>query len=244
MQSISRIAQSAIVLAGFALITTPVRAADITCSGADQDLALNWKVNCPTGVTLAGVTTAGSTISFTKQFTFKNLDPLTIHFIGPALADATDSTPQVFMNVTEEIKNGTTYDWWKFSYTINDLNNPAAVDTLHPRKAHFHFGAYTTSDPLPILPVPGIDDNGVYSGFAATADQNFVVSPGNTYNASILRMHDRVDPDPANAGKFLAMKFDLIEQPGVPEPGTLALLAGGMAVLFWETRRRKRLHKA
>jgi hypothetical protein len=145
------------------------------------------------------------------------------------------------MNVTEEIKNGTGADWWNFSYTINDLNNPAAVDTLHPRKAHFHFGAYTTSDPLPIFPVPGPDDNGVYSGSASTTDSNFVVAPGSTYNASILRMHDRVDPDPANTGNFLAMKFDLVEQPSTPEPGTIAMLAGGLSVLLWQTRRRRSL---
>lgn len=140
--------------------------------------------------------------------------------------------------MTERVTNQTTSDWAGFRFDIIDQNPIAADGSVHPKKAHFHFKAFTASDRLKPPQVP--NNNGTYTG---TATQPQIVGKnGDTWNASILKMHDRLDPDPANPGQFLRMDFKLVETPlPVPEPGTLGMIAAPLfiGILGW---RRLRQH--
>jgi hypothetical protein len=231
------------ILACLMLCALSLQADPIDCAATFPcAIGQGWTVFVtPNGndVNLKDITFEGSTFTLTKQATFNNLNPLIIEFLGPALADPANPSPtQAFFNVTEKITNQTPFDWGAFQFDIIDQNPVTADGTVHPRKAHFHFKPFKNSDRFMNLPQPiDASDSGTYTGTASAPD--IVGKNGDTWNASILRMHDRVDPDPANAGLFFRMDFKLVETPiPTPEPGTLSLLGFGILAL-WCTRFRK-----
>ncbi|MBI4358097.1 MAG: PEP-CTERM sorting domain-containing protein, partial [Candidatus Omnitrophica bacterium] len=212
----------------------------------------DWQYEAPAGTTITGTPgRVNKTYGLTLTTTFTDANPKVITLRTTPGHEEDERFFMFAMNITNNLPPGG--NWGGFMISTFDQIDPLphTPGQDHPKWAHIHplHGSPNAGSTMPTGPNYkefSIPDPSTSKGIEVLMLSGGIVPVGSSWMPERIRLHDKnargdefISSDQISFDIVGPMEFQLVLQPKIiPEPGTLALMSLGLAMLGVNLRRK------